>query len=66
MTVQNFTDIQVGNIRMYDSPDFVDALIESATAVLSDGTIRDATEDELNELNNDSAFVYQHVLKRLY
>ena len=66
MTVEKYTDIQVANIKMYDAPDFVDAFIESATAVLNDGTMRDATEAELEELSGDSEFVHQQVLKRLY
>lgn len=53
MTVKEFVDLDVDGIDTRDYPDFVDAFISSATAVLDDGTMRDATEEELEELTND-------------
>ena len=64
--VKDFTDIQVDGINTSDAPDFCDAFICSATAILCDGTMRDATDEELDELNNDSELVYDHVIKRIY
>ena len=53
MKVKEFIDLEVDGIDSRDYPDFVDAFISSATAVLEDGTMRDATEEELDELTND-------------
>lgn len=61
--VKQFIDLEVDGIRLYDYPDFVDAFISSATAVLDDGTMRDATEEELEELTNDGLaqeLAYEH------
>lgn len=51
--VKEFIDLEVDGIDTRDYPDFVDAFISSATAVLEDGTMRDATEEELDELTQD-------------
>jgi len=64
--VLKFVDIEVDGIDFGDAPDFCDAFICSASAVLEDGTIRDATEEELDELNEDSSFVYECVTEKLY
>jgi hypothetical protein len=64
--VKEFIDIEVDGINTGDAPDFCDAYINSATAVLEDGSMRDATEDELRELSDDSDLVYEYVLKRIY
>lgn len=64
--VKEFTDIEVDGINYDDYPDFVDAFISSATAVLEDGTVREATEDELEELNDDGDLVYEHVMRRVF
>lgn len=53
MTVKEFVDLEVDGINKKDYPDFVDAFISSATAVLEDGTMREATEEELEELTNE-------------
>lgn len=50
--------IIVDNIDMRDYPDFVDAFI--ANAYYTDGI--QLTDAELDELNQDSDFVYQCVL----
>lgn len=55
------TDIEVDGIDRSDYPDFCDAYIASAQY---DG--REMTEEELNELNKDSSFIYEQVEKRIY
>ena len=51
------TDIEVEDVMLSDYPDFCDAYIASATY---DG--RDMTEEELEELNDDTDFVYKAVI----
>lgn len=64
--VLKFIDIEVDGIDTEDYPDFCDAYVSSAVAVLEDGTIRDATEDELEELTEDSDLVYERLINRLF
>lgn len=54
-------NIHCADIDFKDAPDFVDAYIESADY---DG--RKMTEDQLNEINEDSEYVYDAVLKQIY
>lgn len=54
-------DIELDGIHHWDSPDFVDAYICRA---IYKG--RDMTEAELERLNEDSDFVHQAVMDRLY
>lgn len=54
-------EVSVDGINTRDYPDFCDAFIESATY---DG--RDMTEAELEVLNENSDFVYECVVDRLY
>lgn len=58
-------DFVVEGIDTKDYPDFCDAYIESAS-VLENGTWRDATENELDQLNDDSDLVYEEVLNYLF
>lgn len=55
------TDVDVDGINMRDAPDFVDAFISSA---YYDG--REMTEEELEILNEDSQFIYEEVINRIY
>jgi hypothetical protein len=64
--VKEFIDLEIDDVHEWDAPDYADAFICSATAVLEDGTTRDATDDELDELNKDSDLVYAQVIRRLY
>lgn len=64
--VLKFTDIEIDGIDHRDAPKYVDAFIASASAVLDDGTIRDATEEELQELNNDYDLVYEQIINKIY
>lgn len=53
-------DIQIDGIDHRDAPDYVDAYISSA---YYDG--REMTQDELDLLNEDSAFVYECVIEHM-
>jgi len=55
------TDLVADGIDMRDYPDFADAFITSAYV---DG--REATEDELDAINEQSELVYETVLSQLY
>lgn len=54
-------DVEVGGIRGYDAPKFVDAYIGRATY-----KGREMSEMELDKLNEDSEFVYEAVQRHLY
>lgn len=66
MKVLKFIDIEVDNVREWDYPDFCDAFISSATAVLEDGSMREATDKELEELSNDGDLVNDLAHSSLY
>ena len=59
-------DLVVEGIDYSDYPDFCDAYIESATIIEDDGEIRDATDEELDRLNDDRDFVYSKVIQFIY
>jgi len=59
-------DVVVEGIDYSDYPDFCDAYIESATIIEDDGEVRDATDEELDRLNDDRDFVYSKVLEFIY
>jgi len=59
------SDFEVDGINTSDYPDFCDAYIESAS-VLENNEWREATDAELDELNNDSDLVYEQVESYLY
>ena len=64
MTKLNYrliSDVEVDGVNTKDYPDFVDAFISSATY---DG--RDMSEEELEELNENSAYVLQCVMEELF
>lgn len=54
-------DAQITGIDNNDAPDYCDSYIFAATY---DG--RPMTEDELDVLNEDSEFVYQALINKLY
>ena len=58
-------DLEVDGIDTRDYPDFCDAYIADAS-ILENGKWREATERELDELNNDSDLVYEQVENFLY
>jgi len=61
----DYSKIDIDSIDMHidtsDYPDFVDSYISAADY---DG--RPMTDAELDILNDDSSFVYEEVLKRIY
>jgi hypothetical protein len=59
------SDLVVDGIDTTDYPDFCDAYIESAS-VLEDGEWREATDAELNELNEDYDLVRECVESELF
>ena len=65
MTKKYYIDIEVAGINLKDYPDFCDAYIDSATVVI-DGVIREATDEEIEKLNEDKDLVYQKVMDTLY
>jgi len=54
-------NIEIEDIDGRDAPDFCDAFISSATYMG-----RDATEDELDAINDNSDFVYESVIEHIY
>lgn len=61
MELDKISNIELGGIDTNDYPDFCDAFIESAEY---DGV--ELTDEELDELNCNSEFVYDCVLKHLF
>lgn len=61
LDTSKITGAVVVNIHHWDSPDFVDAFIESAEY---EG--RALTEDELDELNENRDFVHSCVMNTLH
>lgn len=64
--MMKFVDIEFDGIDYNDYPDFVDAYISSAQVEETDGTLRPATEDELDSLNEDKGFVYEQLMDQFY
>jgi hypothetical protein len=61
ITYSNLTSIDVDGVDTRDYPDFCDAYICYAEL---EG--RPLTEVELDEVNEDRDFVYEHVLNKLF
>lgn len=66
MKVINYTDYEIDGIDHSDYPDYVDAFICSATAILEDGSTREATDKELDVLNEDGDLIHQLVYDILF
>ena len=60
MDYNRISNIWVGGIDFKDYPDFVDAFIDSADY---DG--EPMTDEQLNEINQDTDFVYDCVIKQI-
>lgn len=60
---RKIVDVSVQGIDMRDYPDFCDAYIEEA---YWDDTGERLTDEELEELNEDSGLVYEYVIAKLY
>mgnify|MGYP001555589790 CR=1 FL=1 len=59
MKVLKYVDVEIDGVNPKDYPDFVDTYVASATAVLEDGSTREATEAECEELSNDGDLMNQ-------
>ena len=64
--MNNVHDIEFDGIDTNDYPDFCDAYISSATIENGDGTFRDATDEEIEMLNDDRDFVYETLINQLF
>lgn len=61
MDLTKIENIEFENINVSDYPDFSDAFISYAEI---DG--RPLTDDELDQVNEDSYFVYETLIERLF
>lgn len=61
MDFSKITDIEFDGIDYSDAMDFVDAYISDCQV---DG--RDVTEDELEEINEDSDYVYDRLMEHIF
>lgn len=61
-----YIDIELEGINTNDYPDFCDAFISSANVLMNNGNIREANEKELDELNQDSSYVYDLVIEKVF
>ncbi len=61
MDYSKIDNIELGDVYPSDYPDFCDAYIASA-----DYNGRTMTDEELDELNNDSDFIHEEVLNQLF
>lgn len=64
--VVSFTDYEIDGVDTKDYPDFCDAYIMTANAVLEDGSMREATKEEIEELNNDGSLIYELACERFF
>ena len=55
------TDVEVADVDMHDYPKFCDAYIEYA---LVDGV--EATDEQLDEINDNDTFVYEKVMEYIW
>jgi hypothetical protein len=58
-------DVQVAGIDHRDHPDYCDAYIETAFITEPDGTVRELTESEIEEVNQDHEFILNCVMDHL-
>ena len=56
-------DVFCEDIDKSDAPDYCDAYISEAS-ILEDGVVRLMTQEELDELNDDSDFVHESVINQ--
>lgn len=61
MDLSKIDNVVLGGVDLEDYPDFSDAFIVSAD---NDGV--PMTEEEIDELNEDSSFVHDCVMKELF
>lgn len=63
--LDQFTDFEIEGININDYPDFCDAFVLSASFKGQSGW-REASDDELDWLNEQSDFIYQLVLEHIF
>ena len=61
MDYKKIDNIEIDGIDSRDYPEFCDAYISSA-----DYNGEEMTDEQLEEINNDSEFVYESVMSHLY
>lgn len=61
MNKENLDAVEVEGIDMNDYPDFCDSFISYAEI---DGV--ELTDDELDELNEDTSLVYEYVMAKIF
>jgi len=59
-------DLEVEGVNGNDASDFVDAFVSGGCVELENGSFRDLTIAELNQINADSELVYAAVLNYLF
>ena len=62
---KEFFDYELDGINFADYPDFCDAFIISAS-VIENGKPRKATDQEIDELNENSDLVYNLVIEQIF
>lgn len=65
MDYSKIKNIQFDGIDHKDYPDYCDAYITSAE-IEENGVMRDLTDEEIDELNEDSSFVYEKLMNYLH
>ena len=60
--LQNIEDIELEDIDYSDYPDFVDAYISKAYWIDTD---KELTEEELDNLNSNTEFVYDQIVSQV-
>jgi len=61
MNYKKIDNIEIGGVDTKDYPDFSDAFIMSA-----DYNGVSMSDDQLNEINEDTEFVYAHVINNIF
>lgn len=56
-------DIEIEGVDMSDAPDFCDAFV--VRAIINDGVWRDATDEELDEMNEDGDLIQELIINQL-
>lgn len=60
------TGFKFDNIHHWDAPDYCDAYFAEFAVQDEDGTWRDATDDEIDELNEHSDIIHEKLMDYLY
>jgi len=66
LNYSRLTDLEIDGIDTRDYPDFCDAYISSGSYKTWYGRYRELTAAELDRLNENSDFVYELVIERVF